>query len=61
MDEHQVFQQINDGVKLDQAKYIVAKQYLISSAIKVRTLDLQAAINQFLFACDAQHTCIHCN
>jgi hypothetical protein len=53
MDALQVFQQINDGVKLDQAKYIVAKQYLISSSIKVRTLDLQTTVDQFLMACEA--------
>lgn len=53
MDERQVFQQINDGVTLDQAKFIIAKQYLISSAMKDRTLDLQAVINQFLTTCEA--------
>ncbi len=53
MDEQQVFQQINNGVKLDQAKYIVAKRYLISSAMKVRTLDLRTIVNPFLMTCEA--------
>lgn len=46
--ENEIFERINNGVKLDQAKFIIAKQYLLNSAIKARFIDVHTTLNQFL-------------
>lgn len=43
-----VFTQINTGVRLDQAKYIIAKQFLLGLAIKNRFIEVEAVLDQFL-------------
>jgi hypothetical protein len=50
MNEMEVFEKINSGVKLDHAKFIIAKQYLLNSSTNTRLLDLQFIITQFLAA-----------
>ncbi|HML39404.1 MAG TPA: hypothetical protein PKD23_01860 [Bellilinea sp.] len=48
MNEHEIYERINTSVKLDQAKYMIAKQFLLSAVINVRIIDILNILNRFL-------------